>query len=94
MINFYINYNYPASDVAHVCERLNPDGTYDWIFISQLGNHQKIRTAKNVKRSINKDSNYKPTSGVEFINAYIEVTNSFQKLSSSLFSEINEKIDF
>jgi len=92
MVKFYISYQYMGAEVAHLCERKNNDGTYDRIFISQFRPHSKIRTAVGVDAEMRKDLNeFKPTSGLEFIQAYIEVTNNFQRLSSSLFSDINHK---
>lgn len=92
MVKFYISYQHMGADVAHLCERQNPDGTIDWIFISQFDNNTKIRTGRFSKRSIlRSDSNFKVTSGAEFIEAYIDVTKNFQLLSYSLFSDINSK---
>ncbi len=86
MVNFYISYEYMGADVAHLCERNNTDGTYDRIFLSQFGPHTKIRTSTGVNSPMRKDIGcFKPTSGTEFITAYVEVTNNFQRLTTSLF---------
>jgi hypothetical protein len=75
-------------DVVHICERKNEDGTYDRIFIGDLGSYKTIRISNKVTESIVNSKDH-PAIGVEFLEAYIETTNDFQQLSDSLFSEID-----
>jgi hypothetical protein len=93
MVKFYISYQRSLCDVAHICERKNNDGTYDRIYISTTGGFSTIRITNRGEYSIVNEKTDHPESGEEFIRAFVEVTDSCQRLSTSLFAGINVPVE-
>jgi hypothetical protein len=93
MVRFYISYQRSLCDVAHICERKNNDGTYDRIYISTSGGFSTIRITNRGEYSIINQKTDLPESGEEFISAFVKVTGSCQRLSASLFAEINMPVE-